>query len=190
MASWGERLRAAARPQRAGGAHAASPGAADTRALPPPSSAVVVPRPAAVAEAPWESVGVPEAAAAPVRPASAIALRRERRALAARYDVLQRDIGGLAIEMARQANYNYPLLRARSEEALRIEQRVAEIDAVLDTMIARRRLERMRGRSPVPRPPTRVGVALPPATRTCPRCAATIPSEANFCGMCGATVTG
>ena len=34
--------------------------------------------------------------------------------------------------MARQANYNYPLLRARSEEALRIEQRVAEIDAVLD----------------------------------------------------------
>ncbi len=66
MASWGERLRAAARPQRAGGAHAASPGAADTRVLPPPSSAVVVPRPAAVAEAPWESVGVPEAGAAPV----------------------------------------------------------------------------------------------------------------------------
>ena len=58
--------------------------------------------------------------------------------------------------MARQANYNYPLLRARSDEALRIEQRVAEIDAVLDSMIARRRLERLRGRAPVPRPPTRV----------------------------------
>ena len=93
--------------------------------------------------------------------------------------------------MARQANYNYPLLRARSDEALRIEQRVAEIDAVLDTMIARRRLERLRGpRRRVPRPPTRVAAALPPATRACPRCAATIPSEANFCGMCGATVTG
>ena len=107
-----------------------------------------------------------------------------------RYDQLQRDIGGLAIEMARQANYNYPLLRARSDEALRIEQRVAEIDAVLDSMIARRRLERIRGRAPMHRPPTRVAVALPPATRPCPRCAATIPSEANFCGMCGATVTG
>jgi hypothetical protein len=190
MASWGERLRAAARPQRAGGASPASPGSTDTRVLPPPSSAVVVPRPTTVDEAPWEAVTVPEASAAGLRPASAIALRRERRELASRYDVLQRDIGGLAIEMARQANYNYPLLRARAEEALRIEQRVAEIDAVLDTMIARRRLERIRGRSPVPRPPTRVAAELPPATRACPRCAATIPSEANFCGMCGATVTG
>src|SRR5690349_16988925 len=104
MASLGERLRAAARPQRAGETRAASARARPGERAAPPTSAVVVPRADAVDEAPWEAA---EAVASPAGAVpSAAELRRERGELAARYEELQRDIGGLAIEMARQANFN------------------------------------------------------------------------------------
>jgi hypothetical protein len=187
MASLGERLRAAARPQRAGETRAnrARAGLGERTAA-PPTSAVVVPRTEAVDEAPWEAA---EAVAPPAGGvASAAELRRERRELAERYEELQRDIGGLAIEMARQANFNYPLLRARSEEALRIEQRVAAIDGWLEAAAQGSRLARLRGgAAPLP--------ALPPARAagspaSCSRCGADVVADANFCAFCGATIAG
>jgi hypothetical protein len=146
-----------------------------------------VPRAEAVDEAPW----LPQAAVAPADAGvgSAADLRRERGELARRYEELQRDIGGLAIEMARQANFNYPLLRARSEEALRIEQRVAAIDGWLETAVHQGRLERLRMRSGLPL------AALPPAqpavgAANCSRCGAAVVPDANFCAFCGATIAG
>ena len=135
----------------AGGLATRPPAPPTRRALPPPSTAVVVPRPAAVPRPPGPPSAPAEAGAARSDHREAIALRRERRPWRAATTQLQRDIGGLAIEMARQANYNYPLLRARSDEALRIEQRVAEIDRWLESEIARRRLDRVRQRAPAAR---------------------------------------
>jgi hypothetical protein len=184
MASLRDRLRAAARPQPAGSrpAPADEPGVAR-----PPSTAVVVPRPDTVPEAAWAAVG-PVAEPGPADHREAIALRRERRTLAARYDALQRDVGGLAIEMARQGNYNYPLLRARADEALRIEARVAEIDRWLDSEVMRRRLDRVRPRTPQPAPATVRAAALPAATTACPRCREPVAVATNFCPWCGATM--
>jgi len=184
MASLRERLRAAARPQLAGSRRAP---ADEPDAPRPPSTAVVLPRPATVPEATW-AAGPPGEDAGPTDHREAIALRRERRRLVERYDALQRDIGGLAIEMARQANYNYPLLRARSDEALRIEARVAEIDRWLESEIARRRLDRVRHRVAQPAPATLVAAGLPPATTPCPRCSQPVAGASNFCPWCGATV--
>lgn len=184
MASLRDRLRAAARPQPAGSRRAPAEASEVAR---PPSTAVVVPRPDTVPEAVWTAAG-PAAAGGPSDHREAIALRRERRTLTARYDQLQRDIGGLAIEMARQANYNYPLLRARSDEALRIEARVAEIDRWLESEIARRRLDRVRQRAPQAVPATLVAAALPVATDACPRCRQPVAGASNFCPWCGATM--
>jgi hypothetical protein len=187
MASLRDRLRAAARPQAAGARSSSATASDGQRPLPPPSTAVVVPRQATVPEAVWRQ-GLPVTEQGVADHREAVALRRERRALAARYDQLQRDIGGLAIEMARQANYNYPLLRARSDEALRVEARVAEIDLWLESAVARRRLDRVRQRAPQPALPMLVEASLPPATLECPRCAQPVAVEANFCPWCGATV--
>jgi hypothetical protein len=185
MGSLRDRLRAAARPRQAGGSRVPAHEAATTRPLSPPSTAVVLPRAATVPEAAWTAMEPLDAGQADH--GGAISLRRERRELAKRYDQLQRDIGGLAIEMARQANYNYPLLRARSDEALRIERRVAEIDRWLESAVARRRLDRVRPRAAQPAPGT-VVTALPPAGGECPRCGAYVPADSNFCPWCGTTV--
>ena len=141
----------------------------------------------------WAADAARRGTAARPTTASAIALRRERRTLAERYDSCSATSAALAIEMARQANYNYPLLRAalRRGAAHRAARRGD-----------RRRLE-SRDRAPpagaraprVPQPAAgdaRRRTRCRRATTACPRCAAPCRSRrtsAAWCGRHGAAVT-
>ena len=144
----------------------------DDRALPPGPAAPPTPPPAP-------------------SPPSPSALRRERRTLARRVDGLQRDLGGLAMEMARQNHFNYALLRGRAVEAADAERRLRE----LDTLIAADRdrnvyvgLPAASTPAPAPEPPPPVAEPARPV-HVCARCGADSPADANFCPYCGALQT-
>jgi hypothetical protein len=44
-----------------------------------------------------------------------------------------RDVGGLAVEMARRDDWRYALLQARCAEVLGLEERIHELDALMAT---------------------------------------------------------
>src|SRR4051812_50165357 len=73
-------------------------------------------------------------------------LRRERRLLlAAREDKL-RDLGGLMLEMYRRDQFRQDLLVDRCVELVQLEERLAQLDALLTAAGS-------RGRPPTPPPP-------------------------------------
>jgi hypothetical protein len=129
----------------------------------------------------------------PPPPPRPISPQRERRELARRREVELRDIGGLAVEMARRDDWRYPLLHSRCAEVLALEERIHELDALITaaTMVARG----------VPAVECRCGAPIlhgshfcshcgrpapetPPVT-TCSHCGQPLPAEANFCSVCG-----
>src|SRR5947199_3834698 len=93
-------------------------------------------------------------------------LRRERRALLAAREERLRDLGGLMLEMYRRDQFRQDLLVDRCLELGRLEERLAELDALLAAAMSR-------------------GKARPSAR--C-ECGAPIFWGSKFCGQCGRPV--
>jgi hypothetical protein len=116
--------------------------------------------------------GTPQASLARRRRAEVAAsraVRRERAVLRARYAELREDLGGLLVEMARRRRFNHPLLERRADDAVAIEQRLAELDAG-------------------PAPATVGTPELVAPVLACGACGAELPAAARFCAQCGAAV--
>jgi hypothetical protein len=94
-------------------------------------------------------------------------LRRERRALLDAREGKLRDLGGLMLEMYRRDQFRQDLLVDRCLELGRIEERLAELDALLAAVIS-------RGKT---RPSARC------------ECGAPIFWGSKFCAQCGRAVT-
>src|SRR3954468_4390735 len=90
---------------------------------------------------------VPAAAAVPPPTARAVRralppagqLRRERRSLLQLRETRLRDLGGLMLEMYRRDQFRQDLLVDRCVELQRIEERVADLDALLAAAVSRGR---------------------------------------------------
>ena len=95
-------------------------------------------------------------------------LRRERRELLHVREEKLRDLGGLMLEMYRRDQFRQDLLVDRCAELGRLEQRLAELDALLVAAVSR-------------------GKARPAAR--C-ECGAPIFWGSKFCPQCGRAVTG
>ena len=123
-------------------------------------------------------------------------LRRDRRELLQAREERIRDLGGLMLEMYRRDQFRQDLLVDRCEELAELEDRLAELDALLTTSEALRR------------PPAArcvCGTPLFRGTHFCPHCGratsdlpvlacgacgAALAAEAHFCAACGETVPG
>src|SRR3954449_8710381 len=66
-------------------------------------------------------------------------LRRERRALLQLRETRLRDLGGLMLEMYRRDQFRQDLLVDRGVELQRIEERLADLDALLAAAVSRGR---------------------------------------------------
>ena len=124
-------------------------------------------------------------------------MRRERRALARQREVEIRDVGGLAVEMARRDRFRPELLFARATDVLRLEERLNELDGLMRAVAAAPRGLRSL-------PTCRCGAPLLPGTHfcsncgrpssagppvlTCSHCGHPLPADTNFCAFCGHAV--
>jgi hypothetical protein len=95
-------------------------------------------------------------------------LRRERRALLLAREERLRDLGGLMLEMYRRDQFRQDLLVDRCIELGQLEERLAELDALLAAAVS-------RGKT---RPSARC------------ECGAPIFWGSKFCAQCGRAVTG
>src|SRR5437764_11157026 len=93
-------------------------------------------------------------------------LRRERRALLVAREAKLRDLGGLMLEMYRRDQFRQDLLVDRCVELGQLEERLAELDALLTAAVS-------RGRT---RPSARC------------ECGAPIFWGSKFCAQCGRSV--
>lgn len=89
------------------------------------------------------------------------ALRRERRAILKAREQRIRDLGGLTLEMYRRSSFRDELLIEQCREIVALEQRLHELDSMLDSIASARR-----------------------APTTC-ECGAPIPWGSHFCANCG-----
>jgi uncharacterized protein YjiS (DUF1127 family) len=94
-------------------------------------------------------------------------LRRERRALLQLRETRLRDLGGLMLEMYRRDQFRQDLLVDRCVELQRVEERLADLDALLAAAVS-------RGRT---RPSARC------------ECGAPVFWGSKFCAQCGRPVT-
>jgi hypothetical protein len=124
-------------------------------------------------------------------------MRRERRILARRREIEIRDVGGLAVEMARRDRFRSDLLLERAHDVLRLEQRMNELDGFLVALAAAPRGIRAM-------PTCQCGAPLLPGAhfcsncgrpssasapvQTCSHCGQPLPAETNFCSFCGNAV--
>jgi hypothetical protein len=140
--------------------------------------------------------GQPNALTGPPRASKPASLQRERRALMRQREVEIRDVGGLALEMARRHAWNPDLLTARTSEVLAIEQRIAELDSILVAVEAAPRglrAERCACGVPIVRGAHFCSHCGRPATETppvvaCSHCGQPLSAEANFCPVCSNAV--
>jgi Double zinc ribbon len=145
------------------------------------------------AEAPPESAA--QATPAPQRrlPAPGT-LRRERRALVRAREERIRDLGGLMLEMYRRDRFRQDLLVEQCLEVVAVEERLREIDTLLEASISARRQglgTRCECGAPLVwgshfcancgRP-----VGDEPVV-ACRNCGSALPAEAKFCANCGMT---
>jgi hypothetical protein len=93
-------------------------------------------------------------------------LRRERRALLQAREQRLRDLGGLMVEMYRRDQFRQDLLVDRCSDLARIDERIAELDALLSAALARGRVRE---------------------AAHC-ECGAPLFWGAKFCGQCGRAV--
>jgi len=96
-------------------------------------------------------------------------LRRERRLLLVAREERLRDLGGLMLEMYRRDQFRQDLLVDRCVELQQLEERLAELDALLAAAVS-------RGRT---RPSAR-----------CDECGSPIFWGSKFCAQCGRPVVG
>ena len=124
-------------------------------------------------------------------------MRRERRRLARQREIEIRDVGGLAVEMARRDRFRPELLFARANDVLRVEERIHELDGLLMAVAAAPRGLRTL-------PTCRCGAPLLPGSHfcsncgrpsgvappvlTCSHCGQPLPADTNFCAFCGNAV--
>jgi hypothetical protein len=119
-------------------------------------------------------------------------LRRERRALVRAREERIRDLGGLMLEMYRRDRFRQDLLVEQCLEVVSLEERLREIDTLLEASIAARRQGLgMRCECGAPilwgshfcancgRP-----VGEEPVV-ACPNCGNALPADAKFCASCG-----
>ena len=124
-------------------------------------------------------------------------MRRERRRLARQLETEIRDVGGLAVEMARRDRFRPELLFARANDVLLVEERMHELDGLLMAVAAAPRGLRSL-------PTCRCGAPLLPGSHfcsncgrpsgvappvlTCSHCGQPLPADTNFCAFCGNAV--
>jgi len=122
-------------------------------------------------------------------------LRRERRALVRTREDRIRDLGGLMLEMYRRDQFKQDLLVEQCLEVISIEERLREIDSLLEAAQAQRREGvgvRCTCGAPIlwgshfcancGRP-----VGAEPVV-SCPNCGNALPADAQFCANCGTPV--
>jgi Double zinc ribbon len=127
------------------------------------------------------------------RPPRPMSPERARRELIRQRELEMRDVGGLAVEMARRDDWRYGLLHARCAEVLGLEERIHELDALMATSeIAAHGVGAVQCKCGAPilrgshfcshcgRPASET----PPAV-TCSHCGQPLPADANFCPVCG-----
>jgi hypothetical protein len=121
------------------------------------------------------------------------ALRRERRALVRTREERIRDLGGLMLEMYRRDQFRQDLLVEQCLEVVTIEERLREIDSLLEQVVtAQRKGLGVRCQCGAPilwgshfcancgRP-----VGQEPIV-SCPSCSNALAADARFCPSCGA----
>jgi hypothetical protein len=150
---------------------------------------------------PVDGVPPPEGELEAAPPPPARALRpttpgRERRDLIAHREIEIRDVGGLAVEMARRDDWRYGLLQSRCADVLGIEQRIHELDSLIAAVqVARRGLgaEVCTCGAPIVHGAHfcshcgRPASETPPVV-TCSHCSQPLPADVNFCPVCGNAV--
>jgi hypothetical protein len=136
------------------------------------------------------------AAPTPAHVPSASQLRREIRSLVEKREVDIRDLGGLTLEMVRREHFRPELLAERAEDILAGEERIRELDLLLNPP-AEQRTSGTGG------PACKCGTPLVLGARfcwrcgrpndaamplvPCRRCHESLPADAEFCPRCGAT---
>lgn len=119
------------------------------------------------------------------------ALKRERRALLREREERIRDVGGLVFEMFRRDRFRVELITERCSDLVAIDERLAEIDALLAAAHGRGGVRCACG-APLP-----VGAHFcancgrpvgPRPVVACARCGSPLPAEAQFCSRCGSAV--
>jgi hypothetical protein len=124
-------------------------------------------------------------------------VRRERRTLLRERERRIRDLGGLLLEMYRRDQFREDLIVEHCAQAMGIENRIHELEAIL---------ARAKSRRAAPGPHCACGAPLYFGARfcascgrptdlaatgeLCARCLQPLALGANFCGACGATVAG
>lgn len=113
-------------------------------------------------------------------------LRRERRFLLRERENRLRDVGGLAMEMYRQDSFREHLLFERCAEVAQIEERLLEIELLLDT----RRPPSARCECGAPifwgsHFCANCGRQVGEALTACTSCGHALPASAAFCPSCG-----
>jgi hypothetical protein len=123
------------------------------------------------------------------------ALRRERRALVRTREERIRDLGGLMLEMYRRDQFKQDLLIEQCLEVISIEERLREIDNLLEAS-AQQRSQGVGVRCTCGAPIlwgshfcANCGrpVGEEPVV-SCPNCGTAIPADAQFCANCGTPV--
>jgi hypothetical protein len=118
------------------------------------------------------------------------ALRRERRVIVKAREERIRHLGGLTLEMYRRSDFRDELLIEQCREIVALEQRLHELDSMLDAVaVARRAPATCDCGAPVPwgshfcancgRP-----VGGDPVV-ACAGCGHPLPADASFCASCG-----
>ncbi|HUK94976.1 MAG TPA: zinc ribbon domain-containing protein [Gaiellaceae bacterium] len=118
------------------------------------------------------------------------ALRRERRAILKAREEQIRDLGGLTLEMYRRSSFRDDLLIDKCREIVALEERLHELDSMLDAVAsARRAPATCECGAPVPwgshfcancgRP------TGPEPVVSCANCGHPLPADAKFCASCG-----
>lgn len=105
------------------------------------------------------------------RPATAAALRRERKALLERRQEAVYHLGGLAFELYRRDLLREEVMQLRAGELASLDDRVRRIDAVLQDRVERRRTRRTEITGPAGQ---------------CLVCRSPFDDGARFCSSCGA----
>ena len=123
------------------------------------------------------------------------ALRRERRALVRTREERIRDLGGLMLEMYRRDQFKQDLLIEQCLEVISIEERLREIDNLLEAS-AQQRSQGVGVRCTCGAPIlwgshfcANCGrpVGEEPVV-SCPNCGTALPADAQFCANCGTPV--
>jgi hypothetical protein len=122
-------------------------------------------------------------------------LRRERRALVRTREERIRDLGGLMLEMYRRDQFKQDLLIEQCLEVISMEERLREIDGLLETSVGARKSG--VGHQCACGAPIQWGshfcancgrpVGEEPVV-ACTNCGTAIPADAEFCAHCGTPV--